>query len=122
MGIKPIKTKKDYSEALERVDALWDAKAKTSDSDELDVLTTLIASYEDQHFPISKPNPIDAIRFRMDQMGLEDQDLTPYIGARSKVSEVLNLKRGLSLAMIRKLSNGLNIPAESLIQDYHLTR
>jgi HTH-type transcriptional regulator/antitoxin HigA len=122
MSIKPIKTKKDYKEALSRVELLWDAKPKTSDADELDILATLIAAYEDQHFPIDKPNPIDAIRFRMDQMGLNDQDLTPYIGARSKVSEVLNMKRGLSLPMIRKLSSGLNIPAESLIQEYQLSR
>jgi HTH-type transcriptional regulator/antitoxin HigA len=122
MSIKPIKTKKDHKEALSRVELLWDAKPKTSDADELDILATLIAVYEDQNFPIDKPNPIDAIRFRMDQMGLDDQDLTPYIGARSKVSEVLNMKRGLSLPMIRKLSSGLNIPAESLIQEYPLSR
>jgi HTH-type transcriptional regulator/antitoxin HigA len=111
-----------FFQALGRVELLWDAKPKTADADELDILATLIAAYEDQHFPIDKPNPIDAIRFRMDQMGLDYQDLTPYIGARSKVSEVLNMKRGLSLPMIRKLSSGLNIPAESLIQEYPLSR
>ena len=122
MNIKPIKTKKDYKLALKRVDALWDASPKTPEYDELDILSTLIGVYEETHFPIAKPDPIEAIKFRMDQMGLSDKDLSPFIGARSKVSEVLSLKRGLSLPMIRKLSKGLNIPAESLIQEYPLSR
>ena len=121
MSIKPIRTKKDYKEAMLRVDTLWDAKENSIEEDELDVITTLIEAYEEKNFPISKPNPIDAIKFRMDQVGLTDKDLTAFIGARSKVSEVLSKRRGLSLPMIRKLSHGLKIPAESLIQEYKLS-
>ena len=120
MDIKPINTKKDHRAALKRVEQLWDAKPKTPEGDELDILITLVSAYEDKHFPISTPEPVEAIKFRMDQLGLEDADLTTYIGARSKVSEVMNLKRSLSLPMIRKLSVGLNIPAENLIHEYPL--
>lgn len=120
MNIKPIRTKADYQAALKRVEALWDAKPKTAEGDELDVLATLICSYEESHYSIPAPEPIEAIKFRMEQLGLEDSDLKPYIGARSKVSEVLNLKRSLSLPMIRKLSDGLQIPAQSLIGEYPL--
>ena len=95
MSIKPIRTKKDYKEAMLRVDTLWDAKENSIEEDELDVITTLIEAYEEKNFPISKPNPIDAIKFRMDQVGLTDKDLTAFIGARSKVSEVLSKRRGL---------------------------
>lgn len=121
MDIKPIKTKADHKSALKRVEELWAAKPKTPEGDELDVLATLIAAYEEAHFPIPAPEPIEAIKFRMEQMGLEDADLTPYVGARSKVSEILNRKRSLSLPMIRKLSEGLNIPAENLIREYPLS-
>lgn len=118
MTIRPIKTKKDHKAALKRIDELWDAEPKTPKGDELDVLATLVEAYELIAFPIAKPEPIEAIKFRMEQMGLEDKDLTLFIGARSKVSEVLNRKRPLSLPMIRKLSSGLNIPSDSLIQEY----
>ena len=121
MNIKPIKTKKDHQAALKRVEALWDAKPKTAEGDELDVLVTIIAAYEEIQFAIPDPEPIEAIKFRMDQLGLEDADLKPYIGARSKISEVLNLKRPLSLPMIRRLSDGLKIPAHSLIKEYELS-
>ena len=120
MNIKPINTKKDHRAALKRVEQLWDAKPKTLEGDELDILLTLVSAYEEKHFPIPIPEPVEAIKFRMDQLGLSDADLTTYIGARSKVSEVLNLKRPLSLPMIRKLSEGLNIPAENLIHEYSL--
>ena len=86
MSIKPIRTKKDYKEAMLRVDTLWDAKENSIEEDKLDVITTLIEAYEEKNFPISKPNPIDAIKFRMDQLGLTDKDLTTFIGARSKPS------------------------------------
>jgi HTH-type transcriptional regulator/antitoxin HigA len=122
MTIRPIKTKKDHKEALKRIDELWDANPKTPEGDELDVLATLVEAYEFKAFPIAKPEPIEAIKFRMDQMGLEDKDLTLFIGARSKVSEVLNRKRPLSLSMIRKLSSGLNISSDSLIQEYAVTK
>ena len=120
MNIKPINTKKDHRAALKRVEQLWDAKPKTLEGDELDILLTLVSAYEDMHFPIPIPEPVEAIKFRMDQLDLSDADLTTYIGARSKVSEVLNLKRPLSLPMIRRLSEGLNIPAENLIHEYSL--
>ena len=120
MDIKPIKTKADHRAALKRVEQLWDAKPKTPEGDELDILATLISAYEEEHFPIAAPDPIEAIKFRMDQLGLAPADLEPFIGARSKVSEVLNLKRRLSLTMIRNLSEGLRIPAQSLIGEYPL--
>ena len=118
MDIKPINTKIGHRTALKRIEQLWDAKPKTPEGDELDILITLVSAYEDKHFPIPTPEPVEAIKFRMDQLGLEDADLTAYIGARSKVSEVLNRKRALSLPMIRRLSVGLNIPAENLINEY----
>lgn len=120
MTIRPIKTKKDHKAALKRIDELWDAEPKTLESDELDVLATLVEAYELTAFPIAKPEPIEAVKFRMDQMGLEDKDLTLFIGARSKVSEILNRKRPLNLSMIRKLSSGLNIPSDILIQEYSI--
>jgi HTH-type transcriptional regulator/antitoxin HigA len=121
MNIKPIKTKSDHRLALKRVEELWDAKPKTQEGDELDVLATLVVAYEEIHFPIDPAQPIEAIKFRMEQYGLSDSDLTQYIGARSKVSEVLNLKRSLSLSMIRKLSEGLKIPVDSLVREYQLS-
>ena len=121
MNIKPIKTRVDHRTALKRIEALWDANPKTPEGDELDILVTLVSAYEETHFPIPAPEPIESIKFRMEQLGLEDADLKPYIGARSKISEVLNRKRPLSLPMIRKLSEGLNIPAQSLIREYSLS-
>lgn len=122
MPLKPIKTAKDYKEAMKRVEALWDAKIDTPEGDELDILTTLICAYEDTHFPISPPTPVEAIKFRMEQEGLEPSDLVPYLGQRSRVTEVLNYQRKLSLAMIRKLSDGLHIPLDSLVKDYPISR
>ena len=120
MNIKPVKCEADYDAALARVDELMDAELDTPQGDELDILVTLIEKYEAQHHPIDAPNPIEAIRFRMDQNGLRDKDLIPYIGQSGRVSEVLAFKRKLSLNMIRKLHSGLKIPTESLIQDYEL--
>jgi len=118
--IKPIKSEADYEAALERVGDLMDAKTNTSEGDELDILTTLIEAYETKHHPINAPNPVEAILFRMDQFGLKNKDLIPFIGQSGRVSEVLNYKRKLTLLMIRKLHAGLNIPTESLVQDYKL--
>ncbi len=115
MNIRPIKTEADYDEALERIDELMDAEIDTPEGDELDILVTLVEAYEEKHYPIEAPDPIAAICFRMEQMGLERKDLEPYIGRRSRVSEVLNHKRDLTLPMIRKLHKGLNIPLENLI-------
>ncbi len=120
MNIKPIKTEADYEATLERTMILMDAELDTSEGDELDILGTLIEAYEAKHFAINKPNPIEAIRFRMEQYGLKDKDLVPYIGRTGRVSEVLNYRRKLTLTMIRKLHDGLNIPTESLVQDYPL--
>ena len=120
MNIKPIKTEVDYDIALARVDDLMDARPDSPEGDEFDVLVTLIEKYEALHYPIDAPNPIEAIRFRMDQYDLKDKDLIPYIGQSGRVSEILSFKRKLTLSMIRKLHSGLNIPTESLIQDYEL--
>jgi HTH-type transcriptional regulator/antitoxin HigA len=120
MNIKPIKTEADYDIALARVDDLMDARLDSPEGDELDVLVTLIEKYEVLHYSIDAPNPIEAIRFRMDQYDLKDKDLIPYIGQSGRVSEILSFKRKLTLSMIRKLHSGLKIPTESLIQDYEL--
>jgi len=120
MDIKLIKTEADYDMALSRIDVLMDAKFDSPEGDELDVLVTLVEKYEAQHYPIDAPNPIEAIRFRMDQYDLKDKDLIPYIGQSGRVSEILSFKRKLTLTMIRKLHSGLQIPTESLIQDYEL--
>jgi HTH-type transcriptional regulator/antitoxin HigA len=120
MNIKPIKTEVDYDAALARIGELMDAELNTAEGDELDVLGTLVEAYEAKHHPISSPNPVEVIRFRMDQYGLKDKDLVPYIGRSGRVSEVLAYKRKLTLTMIRKLHAGLKIPTESLVQDYEL--
>ena len=120
MNIKPIKTDQAYEAALARIMELMDAKADSPEGDELDILSTLVEAYEAKRFAIDAPNPIEAIRFRMEQYGLKDKDLVPYIGRSGRVSEVLNYRRKLTLTMIRKLHEGLNIPTESLVQDYPL--
>ncbi len=121
MKIKPIRTTDEYQEALSRIDSLFDAQPGTDAGDELEVLITLVDAYESKMYVIEAPDPIEAIKFRMEQQGLSDADLTPMLGQRSRVSEVLNRKRRLSLSMIRKLHQGLNIPLESLISDYQLS-
>jgi HTH-type transcriptional regulator/antitoxin HigA len=122
MSIKPIKTESDNKVALARIEQLWDAQPNTTEGDELDVLVTLVQAFEEAHYPIDAPNPVEAILFRMEQAGLEDADLVQYLGQRSRVSEVLGYKRRLSIGMIRKLNEGLKIPLESLIRDYQLAR
>lgn len=115
MNIKPIKSERDYELALERIDELIEARPGTPEGDELDILATIVSAYEDKHFPIDPPDPVEAILFRMEQMGLGRKDLEPLLGGRSKVSEVLNRKRGLSIRMIRALHAKMNIPLENLI-------
>ena len=115
MEIRPIRTNKDYDAALRRLAALMDSRPGTTDGDELDVLATLVDAYENEKFPIDKPDPVAAIVFRMDQMGYSRKDLEPFIGTRARVSEILNRKRGLSLQQIRRLHSGLNIPLENLM-------
>lgn len=116
MEIRPIKTEQDYTAALAEIEALWGAGPDTPAGDRLEVLITLVEAYEAVHHPIDPPDPVDAILFRMEQAGLERKDLEPYIGRSSRVSEVLNHKRPLSLQMIRNLWEGLHIPLESLIR------
>ena len=116
MNIKPIKTKTDYKAALTEVENLMDARPGTASGDRLDVLVTLVEAYERVHFPLDLPDAVEAIKFRMDQQGLTPKDLEPLIGRSNRVYEVLNRKRGLTLAMIRKLHDGLGIPVESLIK------
>ena len=115
MNIHPIKTDDDYNNALLRIGELMDAEPDTEAGAELDVLATLVDVYESKHFPIDPPDPVEAILFRMEQMGLERKDLEPFLGGRSRVSEVLNRKRGLSITQIRNLHSGLRIPFENLL-------
>ncbi|GBQ42685.1 helix-turn-helix domain-containing protein [Komagataeibacter europaeus] len=114
--LKPVRNEADYDAALEEVGRLWGAKSGTSDGDRLDVLATLIDAYEAKHHPIDPPDPVEAIRFRMEQQGLTRKDLEPMIGPRNRVADVLNRKRGLSIDMIRQLHDGLGISAEVLIR------
>jgi len=115
MAIHPIKTEDDYRNAMQRIDALMDALPGTEEGDELDVLVTLVEAYERNHFPIDTPDPVEAILFRMEQMGIDRKALEPFLGGRNRVSEVLNRKRKLSMSQVRKLHDGLNIPLENLI-------
>ena len=115
-NLKPIRSKADYDKALKEVERLWGARSGTSNGDRLDVLATLIDVYEAQHYPMELPDPIEAIKFRMEQQGLTRKDLEPLIGTRTRVAEVLNRKRSLSIAMIRRLHERLGIPAEVLIR------
>jgi HTH-type transcriptional regulator / antitoxin HigA len=114
--LKPIRTKADHARALAEVERLWGAKSGTPDGDRLDVLATLIDAYETEHFPMDPPDPIEAIRFRMEQQGLSRKDLEPLIGTRTRVAEILNGKRSLSIDMIRRLHAQLGISADVLIR------
>lgn len=118
MNIKPIRTRKDYQKALKRLEAIFDARPGSKEGDELEILGVLIERYEDEHYPIDAPDPIEAIKFRMEQMGYRQKDLAKIIGYKGRVSEILNRKRKLSLEMIRSLHEKLNIPLESLVQAY----
>ena len=118
MNIKPIRNKEDYQNALQRLDEIFDAKRGTEEGDELEILVILVDNYENEHFPIGMPDPIEAIKFRMEQMGMKQKDLAEVFGFKSRVSEILNKKRKLTLEMVRKLNTTLHIPTEVLIQDY----
>lgn len=118
MKIAPIKNEKDYQKALERLEMIFDSKKGTEEGDELEILSILIDRYENENFPINMPDPIEAIKFRMEQMGMKQKDLAEVMGYKSRVSEILNKKRKLTLEMIRKLNTTLQIPTEVLIQDY----
>jgi HTH-type transcriptional regulator/antitoxin HigA len=114
--VKPIRTKRDYEAALKEVERLWGAKSGTRDGDRLDVLATLIDAYETEHYPMDPPDPVEAIKFRMEQQGLTRKDLEEIIGTRTRIAEVLNRKRALSVGMIRRLHERLGISAEVLIR------
>ena len=115
MEIRPIKTERDYNESMQRIEELWGSKRDTSEGDELDLLCTLVESYEMTHYPIAPPDPIDAIQFRMEQMGMTKTDMAKYLGSQSRVSEILSRKRKLTLKMVKSLYKGLKIPAEILL-------
>ena len=118
MNLKPIKTKKDYQRALDRLEVIFDAKKGTTQRDELVMLGILIEQYENERFPIDLPDPIEAIKFRMEQLGYNQTDLAKVVGLKSRASEILSRKRKLSLDMIRQLHEKLNIPTDVLIQAY----
>jgi HTH-type transcriptional regulator / antitoxin HigA len=114
--VRPIRSKRDYEAALKEVERLWGSKSGTREGDRLDVLATLIDAYEAEHYPMDPPDPIEAIKFRMEQQGLTRRDLEELIGTRTRIAEVLNGKRGLSIGMIRRLHEHLGISAEVLIR------
>lgn len=116
MKIKPIRSNQDYRSALREIERLMSAEMNTPEGDRLDVLATLVEAYERKHFPMELPDPVEAIKFRMDQMGLRPKDLEPMIGRSNRVYEILNRKRPLTLKMVWQLHKGLGIPAESLVK------
>lgn len=115
-NLKPIRTAADYDEALAEVERLWGARTGTAEGDRLDILATLVDAYENEHYPMDPPDPIEAIKFRMEQQGLTRKDLEGMLGSRTRVAEVLNRQRGLSINMIRRLHEKLGISAEVLIR------
>jgi len=120
VDIKPIRNQRDYKAALREIDRLFDAQPRTPEADLLEVWVTLVEAYEQRNHPIPPPDPIEAILYFMESRGLVRKDLEPHIGSRAKVSEVLNRKRPLSIEMIRRLHQGLGIPADVLIQPYEV--
>jgi HTH-type transcriptional regulator/antitoxin HigA len=118
MNIAPIRNEKDYQKALDRLEVIFEAKKGTKRGDELEILSILIDRYENENFPIGMPDPIEAIKFRMEQIGMKQKDLAEVVGFKSRVSEIMNKKRKLTLDMIRKLNTTLHIPTEVLVQDY----
>jgi len=120
MELKPIKTEIDYKDALKRLEDIFDAKLGSPESDELEILGLMVDDYENKHYPIDAPDPIEAIKIRMEEMHLRQVDLIPEIGGKSRVSEILNRKRRLTVEMIRKLATRLNLSSNLLIKDYQL--
>lgn len=120
MNIKPIKSHQDYQKALKQLEDIFDAPEGSPESDEANILAMMIDEYEKENHPVDTPDPIEAIRIRMEEMNLKQKDLIPEIGGRGRVSEVLNRKRPLTVGMIRRLSEKLDLPADILIQDYTL--
>lgn len=122
MEIHPIKTEKDYDLALQRVNTLFNAKPNTNEGDELEILVTLIEKYEQIHYPIPEPDPIEAIKFMMEQKGLTDADLGVILNSRSRVTEIFKRKRALTIKQIRLLTENLHIPVSTLIKEYALEK
>ncbi len=122
MELKPIRTKTEYRAALREIEVLFDAPGNSPEADRLEVLAMLVEKYEARHFPIPAPDPIDFLNYAMETRGLTRKELEPYLGSRGRVAEVLNRARPLTLAMIRRLSEGLKLPADVLIADYELRR
>lgn len=118
MELRPIRSKREHQSALREIEALWDARAGSADADRLEVLVLLVEAYEQKHFPIEAPNPIDFLQHVMEARGLTRKDLERYIGSRARVAEVLNRVRPLTLEMIRRLASGLKLPADVLIRNY----
>lgn len=122
MELKPIKTETDYRASLKRLEEIFDATLGTAESDELEILALMIDDYENKHYPIDSPDPIEAIKIRMEELHLKQIDLINEIGGKSRVSEILNKKRKLTVEMIRKLATKLNLSANLLISEYQLTK
>lgn len=122
MKIKPIKTEKDYEQALQRLEVIFDADSSSKEGDEAEILSLLIENYENQHYPIEAPDPMEAIKIRMEEMNLKQKDLVGIIGGKSRVSEILNKKKRLTVEMIRKLERVLHISASVLVNNYQLSK
>lgn len=118
LAVRPIRSEPDYESALEQIDTLLDCPPDSEDADLLDVLTTLVDAYEDQHYPMPSPDPVEALKYYMESRGLSRRDLEPFIGTRARVTEIMNRRRPLTIDMIRRLHAGTGIPAEVLIQSY----
>jgi HTH-type transcriptional regulator/antitoxin HigA len=118
MGLKILKTKKDYLKAVQRFEEIFQAKAGTRESEEADLIALLIKEYEDKHYIVNVPNPLEAIKYRMEQQGLTNRDLAQILGFKSRVTDLFNKHRKLNLVMVRKLYRELNIPLETLIREY----
>ena len=122
MDIKPLKNEQDYEKALERLEVIFDAPANSQEGDEAEILSMLIDNYENEHYPIEAPDPIEAIKIRMEEMNLKQKDLVGVIGGKSRVSEILNKKKRLTVDMIRELERILHISASVLVTNYQLTK
>ena len=122
MNIKPIKTDRDYDKALERLEVIFDASVNSKEGDEAEILSMLIDNYENEHYPIDAPDPIEAIKIRMEEMNLKQKDLIGIIGGKSRVSEILNKKKRLTVDMIRELERILHISASVLVNNYNITK
>ncbi|SDG50084.1 helix-turn-helix domain-containing protein [Psychroflexus sediminis] len=122
MNLRPIKTEKDYRNALERLEAIFDAPIDTKEGDEAEILSLMIENYENEHYPIESPDPIEAIKIRMEELNLRQKDLVGVIGGKSRVSEILNRKKKLTVDMIRELERLLQISASVLVNNYQLTK